>query len=161
MSYTKGDLVKAALNEIGLASYNFDAGAEETESALQELDLMMAEWESIGIRLFYPYSGTANGSSLDEDSGVPLSAVGAIKTNLAILIAPSYGKIVSPRTLSTAKNGLNRLMIRSSQPPEMQLGKIPKGAGYKSEYAFSVGAIDKEVDYVDESIDLSGSPENG
>lgn len=159
MSYTKGELVHSALNEIGIADYDFDIGSEQTESALRRLDSMMAEWEERGIRLFYPYSGDANGSSLDQDSGIPLSAVEAVITNLAIRIATSYGKIALPDTKMAAKNALNTLLIRSTQPPEMQLGMIPKGAGYKSEYAFSNSAIDKEVDYVDESIDLSGSPE--
>lgn len=45
MSYTKGELVNAALEEIGLASYEFDISSESSESALRRLDSMMMEWK--------------------------------------------------------------------------------------------------------------------
>jgi hypothetical protein len=159
MGYTKGEIVHSALNEIGIADYDFDIAPEQTESAMRRLDSMMAEWSARGIKLYYPSSTSANGSSLDTDTNLPASALEAVITNLALRIAPSYGKIVFPETKSTAKNALDTLMIKTALPREMQLPSMPKGQGYKTnEYPFSRPPEQKTVVAVDERIDLSGSP---
>ena len=137
MGYTKGELVHSALNEIGISDYDFDVAPEQTESALRRLDSMIQEWNARGLKLYYPYSTSAGGSSLDTDTELPGSAIEAVITNLAIRIAPSYGKIVSPDTKATARHALNTLYISSSEPREMQLPSMPKGAGYKSEYPYT------------------------
>jgi len=133
MAYTKREFVTAALEEIGLASYVFDAQPEQLQSALVRLDAMMANWNGKGIRLAYPLPATAGGSSLDQDTFVPDSANEAIITNLAVRIAPSYGKAVSPDTKATARDAYNLLLSRAAMPPEMQLpDTMPAGAGWKS-----------------------------
>jgi len=162
MGYTKGELVQSALNEIGIADYDFDIGAEQTESAMRKLDSMMSMWSSLGIRLNYPSSTEANGSSVRTDTKLPSKAVEAVVTNLAIRIAPSYGKVVSPETKMVAKSSYDTLMLLFAKPRERQLPSMPIGAGYKNhDYAFSAGAEQKEVIPVDESIDLSRNPTDG
>lgn len=161
MSYTKGELVNEALEELGLAAYEFDVDSEETESAMKKLDSMMAAWTLKGVNLGYPSSSLANGSDLDQKSNIPSYAVEAVRTNLAIKIAPGYGKNVSPDTKGTAKTALNSLYSMAAMPKEQQLPSMPVGAGYKSEYAFSAGPKDTAVTPIDESIDLSRSPADG
>jgi len=156
MGYTKDDLVHSALNEIGIADYDFDIGAEQTQSALQRLDSMMASWDSRGLKFGYPMPSTAKGSSLDEESNIPDVAWEAVITNLAIRIAPSYGKIVLPETKATAKESLNFLYNLFAQASEMQLPSMPKGAGYKSEDAFSSDPEDTLKDGDSAELDLEG-----
>jgi len=133
MGYSKRQFVTAAFEEIGLASYIFDLQPEQLQSALRRLDAMMAEWNGKGIRLGYPIPGSPQDSDLDEPSEVPDSANEAIYTNLAIKIAPSYGKGVMPETKATAKEAYNTLLSRATTPNEMQLpGTMPSGAGNKS-----------------------------
>jgi len=124
--------VTEALGELGLASYVFDMQPEDLQTALRRLDAMMAEWNGKGIRLGYPLPGSPQDADLDEPSQVPDSANEAIITNLAIRLAPGFGKQPSPLTLATAKAGYNTLLSRAAMPEEQQLpGTMPSGAGLK------------------------------
>ncbi len=133
MGYSKQQFVTAAFEEIGMASYVFDLAPQDLQSALRRLDAMMAEWNAKGIRLAYPIPGSPQDASLTEPSNVPDSANEAIITNLAMRLSPSFGKIPSPVTLSTAKAGYNTLLSRAAMPGEQQLpGTMPAGAGWKT-----------------------------
>jgi len=131
MSWTKGEIVRETFTEMGIASYEFDVGPEETVSAIRRLDIMMGEWEIRGLRLSYPQPSTADGSGSDEDSNIPGYAINTVVTNLAILLAPSYGKGISPDTKTTARKGLTVLYGQFTKSPEQQKVPMPKGAGYK------------------------------
>jgi hypothetical protein len=132
MGYSKRQFVAAAFEEIGLASYAFDLQPQQFESALRRLDAMMASWNALGIRLGYPLPSSPQFSDLDAESEVPDSANEAIITNLAIKLAPGYGKQVMPDTKSTAKETYNTLLSRAAAPLEQQLpGTMPSGAGNK------------------------------
>lgn len=161
MSYTKGELVHSALNEIGIADYDYDVSPEETESALRRLDSMMAEWDGRGLRLSYPLPSMACGSTLDEDSNIPDIAWEAVIVNLAVRLAPSYGKVVMRETKITAKNALNTVYNQFAIAPEQQLRQMPKGAGYKSEEPYSARAKDTLKNGVDSKLDLEEVYNNG
>jgi hypothetical protein len=69
---------------------------------------------------------------LDEQTNVPDSSTEAIYTNLAIKLAPSYGKQVMPDTKTTAKESYNTLLSLAAMPYEQQMpGTMPAGAGNK------------------------------
>lgn len=132
MSYTKRQLVEAAMAEIGLASYAFDLMPEQREGALRRLDSMMAEWNGRGLRLGYPVPDNPSESDIDDSSNVPDAAWEAIITNLALRVAPSYGKQVNVETKITARHSLNTLLARAAMPSEMKLHEMPSGAGNKN-----------------------------
>lgn len=149
MGYSKRQFVTAAFDEIGLASYVFDLQPEQLQSALNRLDAMMAEWNGKGIRLGYPLPGSPQYSDLDEPSEVPDSANEAIYTNLAIKIAPSYGKQVMMETKISAKAAYNTLLSRATLPNEMQLpGTMPAGAGNKPWRDYDNPFLQRPVDPV-------------
>lgn len=132
MSYTKRQFVTAAFEEIGLASYVFDLQPQTLQTGVKRLDAMMAQWNARGIRLGYPLASDPDNALLDTDTGVPDSANEAIITNLAMRLAPGFGKSIAADTKATAKTGLNTLQARAAVPPEMQLpGTLPAGAGNK------------------------------
>lgn len=132
MGYSKRQFVAAAFEEIGLASYVFDLQPEQLQSALRRLDAMMADWNGKGIRLGYPLPGSPQDSELDEPTLVPDSANQAILTNLAIRLAPSYGKMLMPETKAVAKDSYNTLLQRATAPiPQQMPGTMPAGAGNK------------------------------
>ena len=133
MAYTKRDIVEQAFEEIGLASYVFDMQPQQLDSALRRLDAMMATWNAKGIRLGYPLPSSPADSDLDQDTGVPDNAIEAMILNLAVRVAPGFGKTVSPDTKGNAKRAYNELLANSAMPLEMQLGNetIPSGAGNK------------------------------
>jgi hypothetical protein len=132
MGWTKRQFVAAAFEEIGMASYVFDLQPQQFESALRRIDTMMASWNAMGIRLGYPMPSSPQFSDIDAESEVPDSANEAIITNLAIKLAPSYGKQVMPETKATAKETYNTLLSRAAVPMEQQLpSTMPYGAGNK------------------------------
>lgn len=133
MSWTKRQFVESAFDEIGLASYIYDLQPEQLQKGLRRLDSMMAMWNGKGIRLGYPIPSSPENSDLDEETNVPDSANQAIITNVAIQLAPGFGKVVSQETKIAAKDAYNGLLSRSTKPIEMQLpGTMPRGAGQKS-----------------------------
>ena len=133
MGYSKRQFVTGAFEEIGLASYVFALQPQDLETALRRLDAMMAEWNANGIRLGYPLPGSPESSDLDAESGVPDSANEAIITNLAIRLAPGFGKTLNALTAATAKTGYNTLLSRAAMPAQMQFpASLPSGAGWKS-----------------------------
>jgi hypothetical protein len=132
MGWTKGQFIIQAFDEIGLASYVFDLSPEQKQTALRRLDTMMAAWNALGIRLGYPLPSSPDDSDLDEETNVPDSANEAIYSNLAIKLAPSYGKQVMPDTKMTAKESYNTLLSRAAMPMEQQMpSTMPSGAGNK------------------------------
>jgi len=132
VGYTKRQFVTGAFEEIGMADYVFDLQPEQLEGALRRLDSMMMEWNAQGIRLGYPIASSPQDSDLDTETNTPDSAWEAVITNLAIRIAPGYGKTVSPDTKMLAKNAYNILLQRATFPLEKQLPEtMPIGQGNK------------------------------
>ena len=131
MSYTKRQIILSAMSEIGLSSYSFDLSADQIEQALWRLDAMMEDWVTRGIRLGYPSAASPELSNAYTETNLPGYAQTAVITNLAVQIAPSYGKAVSPQTLATARASLNSLLARAAMPSEVQLDALPAGAGHK------------------------------
>jgi hypothetical protein len=149
MGYSKRQFVAAAFEEIGLASYAFDLQPQQFESALRRLDAMMASWNALGIRLGYPLPSSPQFSDIDAESEVPDSANEAIITNLAVKIAPGYGKQVMPDTKATAKETYNTLLSRAAAPLEQQLpGTMPSGAGNKPWRVYDNPFLSQPVDPV-------------
>lgn len=155
---TKGELVSAALNEIGISDYEFDIDPEQITAGIRRMDAMLAQWSSRGVVLSYPF-GELDGS---VDSNVPDTAEEAVITNLAIRLAPSYGKTVSQEVLASAREAKTALFAFSTRPRSIRFPQMPRGAGYKSvERPFTTVGDDPFVDVVDNEVDLSGGPDGG
>ena len=132
MAYTKRQFVEAALTEIGLASYVFDIQPEQLEYARRRLDAMMADWNGKGLRLSYPIPASPEQGSLAEETNVPDSANEAVILNLALRLAPSYGKQIMPDTRLLAKTAYDTVLQRATAPIELQFpDTLPSGAGNK------------------------------
>ena len=132
MAYTKRQFVEAALTEIGLASYVFDIQPEQLEYARRRLDAMMADWNGKGLRLSYPIPASPEQGSLAEETNVPDSANEAVILNLAVRLAPAYGKQIMPDTRLLAKTAYDTVLQRATAPIELQFpDTLPSGAGNK------------------------------
>ncbi len=132
MSWTKDVIVREAFGEIGLSAATFNVGPDELNSALIRLDAMMGTWNGKGIRLGYAMATDSDGSELDQESGLPDSAYEAVICNLAIKIAPQFGKMVSAETKATAKAAFDVLLSRAAMPTEQKYPTgMPRGAGHK------------------------------
>lgn len=131
MGYTRQDFIDGALEEIGIATFAFDLASEQIQSCGRRLDRMMAEWNAKGVRLGYPLPASPNDSTLNEETNVPDSAWQAITTNLALRIAPMFGKSPLPETKVAARQSWTTLLALFTRPPQMQVRQLPAGAGNK------------------------------
>jgi hypothetical protein len=158
MSYTKRQFVEEAFAELGMANYTFDLQPQQLDTALRRLDAMMATWNAKGIRLGYPLPSSPQDSDLDTETQVPDSANEAIVANLAIRIAPQYGKTVAIDTRTTAKLGYDTLLARATFPLEQQFPRtLPLGAGQKPwryDTPFMPGPVDPVLAGPDGPIEL-------
>lgn len=132
MGWTKRQYVEQALVEIGLAGYIFDITPEELNSALRQLDSMIAAWNAKGIRLGWPMPSSPQNSDLDDPTETADSANEAISLNLAIRVAPTFGKAIAPETKAFAKQAYDTLLIQAAMPMQRQMpAEMPLGAGNK------------------------------
>lgn len=133
MSWTKREVVTNAFEEIGLASYVFDLQPEQLQAGLRRLDNMMATWNSRGLRLGYPLPDSPGGSDLDEETNVTDEAIEAMVGNLAIRLAPLFGKTVSPDTKAAARSAYVALLNRRTNTLEkaIDVDAVPAGQGTK------------------------------
>jgi len=127
MPWTKRQIVSEAFSEIGKGGYAFDMQPEEYQSALRRLDAMMATWgATTNIRI--GYVGGDGFGDIGVETEVPDWAVSAIYLNLAISIAPTYGKTVSADTKINAKIALDNVMNNVTELSPRYLGGYA-GAG--------------------------------
>lgn len=132
MAWSKRQFVNSAYEEIGYADYNFDIQPEQMDKAVRKLDSMMGQWDIRGVRVGYPLVGDPEEISIDIEFEVPLFATDAIIYNLAVLLAPSVGKIASPETKKAAKEALVTLSGQTIDMPTKQFPRrLPLGAGNK------------------------------
>jgi hypothetical protein len=132
MSWTKRQIIEQAFEEIGLASYIFDMTADQFQSALRRLDLMIYSWYQKNIRIGFPLPNEPNDSHIEQQVDTPGTANEAIVLNLAVRLAPSYGKALAPETKIQAKLLYDQLLVEAAAPIEQQYVKtLPLGAGYK------------------------------
>lgn len=138
MAWTKLQICEEAYAELMLAGYTFDLQPEELERAGRRLDLMMATWDAKGIHVGYNSSADPDTLDLAADSGLPLTAVEAVITNLALRLCPGEGKEPHPDTREKAKEGLDSLMAAAAIPSLQQMrGGMPLGAGNKGRGTFA------------------------
>ena len=130
MSYTKRQLITQAFEEIGYG-YPYDVHPDQLQSAMRRLDAMMATWNGKGIRVGYPIPSSPESGSLDDETNVPDYINEAIYLNLAIRIAPGYGKMASLELKQSAREAFNVVLSKNTMPKERQLKDLPAGAGNK------------------------------
>ena len=133
MPWTKKQIISEAFAEIGKGSYSFDMQPEEYQMALRRLDAIMATWgATANIRI--GYSGGNGFGDVGAETEVPDWAVSAMYLNLAINLAPGYGKMVSPDTKINAKIALDSVMNATTElAPRYLGGYAGAGAGqYRS-----------------------------
>ncbi len=133
MSWTKKQIIEQAFAEIGIASFTFDTTADERENSLRILDTMMAEWTTKGIVFDPVYPATVNpgAGDIDDDTNAPNDAVAPMYYNLALRLAPGFGKTPSNQTMLDAKSGFS-LLAQAIPVPTIRMVGMIRGAGAKT-----------------------------
>ena len=133
MSYTKKELIDEAFSEIGIAPYEYDVTSDEVQNALRRMDSMMAMWVRKGIQLRYPLPANPGASVISDPSNVPDWANEGVFLNLAVRIAPMFGRAPLRETKVNARMAYKSILSRFTPAMEMQYPRtFPKGQGNKS-----------------------------
>lgn len=118
------DIVTAALRLLEVRTAESPVTASESLDGLESLNDMMNEWNVDGIDVGY--------ESLESPSDlvdVNLGSLGAIKSNLAVYIAPEYGRIVTPGLEKRAKRSKTSLRTSIKLNPSEYPDTLPIGSG--------------------------------
>lgn len=122
---TKLVVVQRALGKIGLNRYVFTATPAQLQDAVEQLDQIATEWDGIGIR-----KGYRLGDDVNDESGLPDTAINGYACALALALAPNYGKVVSPQLQTSATRSFNALMSTGYVIPQVaQPSRMPIGVG--------------------------------
>ena len=118
-------VIEKALSKIGVRSREISLTSNEISDAIEDLNDMMYEWDADGINLGY----TTITSSSDTVT-TPDWSMGAIKSNLAIRLAPDYDKQVSNALVVSAQQGYETLINRSIELDNVDFpDTLAKGSG--------------------------------
>lgn len=123
---TRAQIIAGAFARIGLADYEFDVTPGERASARQKLDAMMAGWEADGVTLGHTADGGGNDAA---DMTTPAYADEAITDNLALRLAPDFGKAPSPMLLMTARRGYDLCSAKTLVVPTTKRGALAARGG--------------------------------
>lgn len=136
MPATKGDLVRAALRKLGIASDATltDVEPQSIEDGVNDLEMMMAEWDNNGTGIItgYAFTDQDNPPTDGDDSGLNPWEISAVYHNLAVRIAPDYGIEAPIKLISTARYGKELILkqtayLRAVRAPYP--GRMPIGTG--------------------------------
>lgn len=108
---TAQTIINRALRLCRVLDSNIAATANECQDALEVLNAMLAEWHEAGVGL-PDYSMASLSTALGSDS----ADSDAVAYQLAIRLAPEYGKELTPLTLGMAESSMARLRLRYFQP---------------------------------------------
>lgn len=157
MSWTKRELITAAFETIGISTYNFDISPEMYNIGLRRLDAMMGSWNSSGIRLAYPIPSQPANSNIDDVTNIPDYANEAVFINLAVILAPIFGKQLEAGVKQSALQAYNAMLAKNMDIPERQVNQtVPAGAGNKWRRFYSPYLVRPE----DNPSDTDGPIEN-
>lgn len=125
----KRDIIEMAFEDCGSAGYEFGRTPEEVASALRKLNALMAEWLEAGIDINYNQPDYGAGDP-EEGSGIPLSAMNAAASFLALRIAPQMGQALPGEQRTNMAMAYNRLLSSTYQMGTMPFRRRePRGAG--------------------------------
>lgn len=132
---TKGDVASIAFAELRISGLVVVPDSGEVADAITRMDMMVADWGNYGLCLEYTDSvgGDINPSQL---SGLDRSQELSVALNLAVELAPRYGKAVHPQTLAKASNSFNGLFSVDIGQRERS-GYQPSGSGLSCGFAYN------------------------
>ncbi len=123
----RNTIFKRAFAAMGIPDYVVETTAEEQADAADTLDGMMAEWEGEGIDL--GYTATDGEPQPDVDMTTPSYADSAIVYNLAMRLAPSFGKQLLPSVKGEAKRGYGLVVAKTMTLKAMPGNRVPVSGG--------------------------------
>lgn len=121
----KSDIIAEAFGMLRISGATTSPDSRESEVALSRLESMIASWQQYNLCLGYNFEDLPDPNS---DSGLSLKDKSPTAYNLAKVLAPTYGKVLSRPDLAQAKamyEGLFSSIPAQREPDPYQ----PTGSG--------------------------------
>ena len=131
---TVTEIVKGALLLLEIKVAEAAITGAEAEDGRVALNDMMNEWNVNGINVGYETLDNA-----DDELFVDLGAIGAIKANLAVYIAPEYGRSVGEELRLRARRSKRSLRGSIDLKPTEFPDSLPIGSGNEDNHFVADG----------------------
>ncbi len=119
------EVVQDAFEEIGVKTAEVALTSDELQSGIRRCNDMLTEWAQAGS--LAGYNPVFDG---DDTIEADISAIGAIKYNLAVRLAPSYQKQVSMALATVADTTLSSLRAANTDLSNIPYpDSLPMGSG--------------------------------
>ncbi len=146
---TKGDIANRALECLRISGLTSKASPSDTRLALQAMEAMMLSWTNKGLNLSWIKSPYFTDPDPQEDSGISDASYEAVYVNLAVRLAPEFGK--TPNQLDAMAKELYAGLFDTTLPVQQNNEYMPLGSGnrrgvYATVYQSSSETIDIEND---------------
>lgn len=134
---TNSEVIGDALRELNVIFEGQTPSAEQGLYGLRKLNEMMEEWTEREVDLGYFAQSAAT-----DTCPIPAWSEKAVKSNLAVALAPKYGASVSPELGLEASSSFQvvqrKCMVEKLKPADMS--HLPAGAGrFGSGYDITTG----------------------
>lgn len=117
----RGDILDRAFADIGFASYIFDLTPDEIAQAFGRLDTMMAQAPWYGIPGYIAGGAEPNRQT---EIGTPAEFDEGIISNLALRLAPTYGKVPLGNVRHDARVGKDAAFAYALEVPTSKRSAI-------------------------------------
>jgi hypothetical protein len=118
-------IVQDAFEEIGVKTAEVPLTSDELQSGIRRCNDMLLEWDDLGI--ITGYIEVLNG---DDVVNVERNAIGAVKYNLAIRLAPSFQKSVGAALAALAAGTMDTLLASNADLSNVAYpDTLPLGSG--------------------------------
>lgn len=125
---TRATILSRAFARIGIADYVYAVAPDERADARATLDAMLSEWAESGVDL-----GHTPGEDDDNDAvamTTPVWSDQAVWSNLAVRLAPEFGKTPAGPLIKDARRGYDLAAGKTQMiPTAMQARGSIRGAG--------------------------------
>ena len=127
---TARKIIERAFSKAGIRAAETPLEASEISDGLDVLNDMLVSWDATNT-----LKGVPPVMNADDELAAPRYAIGAIKANVAILIAGEYGITVTQSMAYDASNSLSELVKASINLRGIEYpSTLPVGSGNRDEF---------------------------
>jgi hypothetical protein len=126
---TGTEVIHDALQEILVQADEQEYQPAEYQSGMRALNDMVSEWDISGLALGFTLL-----TNITDTVTVPAGLIGALKTNLALRLAPQFDYEITAGLAESAKSGMKAIRhFAVVQRPTRMPSTMPIGAGNERE----------------------------
>ena len=144
MTETAGEVAQDILLEIVALGADADLDPSETQSTIRYMNRFMTMIAAKGINLGYTVV-----TSLDDTITIADGAIMGLVKNVAKIVAPQYGAIVTPELHEAARDGLDAMRRLGTTVVASQMPcTLPRGSGNEGDVQNSWKFYDCPADQI-------------